>query len=68
MSGDSVVTQVAIHNHRIAVHDITIEQLKKEIDSCKELITGIRIANARWNIASGALTAILIKGLEHFWH
>ena len=30
-------------------------------------VTNLKIHNAKWNIFSGAATAIAIKVLEHYW-
>lgn len=75
MGENSIETEIALQKMAI-VHlelDITakhkqnrasIHELANGIQKCVDLITGIRIANARWNIAAGIITAAVIKGLE----
>lgn len=44
-----------------------VDKLTDKVEKLGEVITDVRIGNARWNIAAGVLTAALIKGMEIFW-
>jgi hypothetical protein len=34
------------------------------MQECIDLITGIRIANARWNIIAGIITAVIVESIR----
>ncbi len=54
--------QVKHQQNRTSIHE-----LKNGLQDCVDLITGIRIANARWNIGAGIVTALLTALIHHIF-
>lgn len=53
--------------NRSDIHDIRgfLDAIMAKIELLAAKITGIEMKNARWNIAAGVITAVLLKGLDY---
>lgn len=44
-----------------------VEKVEGKVDKLTEIITSVRIDNARWSLGAGALTAVTIEIVKHVW-
>jgi len=51
-------------NHKQNPTDI--HDIRGILDSIVNRLTSIEIKNARWSVLAGIVTALLLKGLDHF--
>jgi transcription termination factor NusB len=44
-----------------------VDKLSEKVDKLSDIITNVRIENARWNIGAGVVTAVTIEVVKHVW-